>query len=158
MSREEKDFTEKWFNDKMKRVSIELLMGVFAILVLSFICFSDGIEKRNEYYEYKDIVVPVNATISDVYEIDEEEYSIAVSYKYNNEIYEDVHWMRTKTKYKMGDTVKIKVNPERPAYIFLEDNGTKDLILAGCIFVPSSAIIIAVIAHFGKKRRAKLEE
>lgn len=158
MSREEKDFTEKWFNNRMKRVSIELLIGVFAILFLSFICFSDGIEKRNEYYEYKDIVVPISATISDVYEIDENEYGIAVSYKYNNEIYEDVHWMRTKTKYKVGDTVKIKVNPERPVYIFLEDNGTKDFIQAVCLFVPSSAIIIAVIIHFLKKRRAKLEE
>lgn len=78
-------------NSRMNRLFISLFMCVVAFWVLSFMFLSDGIEQRNEYYENKDIVIPVSATISDVNETDENEYSIAVSYEYNNEVYEDVH-------------------------------------------------------------------
>lgn len=153
-----KDKYQKMVDNHINRLFIGLFMGVIAFWVLSFMFLSDGIEKRNEYYEYKDIVVTISATISDVVETEENDYAIAVSYKYNNETYENVHWMRTETKYKVGDTVKIKVNPERPVYIFSEDNGTKDIIAGICLFIPSSAIITAVVIHFIKKRKKVLEE
>ncbi|MBE6783643.1 MAG: hypothetical protein E7536_06490 [Ruminococcaceae bacterium] len=152
MNNTEKKYSEI-MNSRMNRLFIGLFMGVVGFWVLSFMFLSDGIEQRNEYYGNKDIVIPVSATISDINETDENEYSIAVSYEYNNEVYEDVHWMRTNTKYKVGDIVEIRINPERPVYIFPEDNGTKDIVVGICLFIPSSAIITAVVIHLIKKRK-----
>ncbi|MBP3330144.1 MAG: hypothetical protein J6L89_04840 [Clostridia bacterium] len=150
--------TSEIINSRMNRLFISLFMCVVTFWVLSFMFLSDGIEQRNEYYENKDIVIPVSATISDVNETDENDYSIAVSYEYNNEVYEDVHWMTTDTKYKIGDIVEIRINPERPVYIFPEDNGTKDIIVGICLFIPSSAIITAVVIHLIKKGKKIPEE
>lgn len=147
--------TEKWFSDRMKRTAVEMLIGVFAILVLSFICLSDGIDKRNEYIKYNDVAVPVTATVSDVHEKGNK-YTVYVTYEYNKESFENFYWKTTEQIYSNGKTVEIRVKPN--GLVFDEDNGTNDFLLAGCLFVPSAAIIIAVAVRFAKKRKAKLEE
>lgn len=146
---------EKRINYYGTRIVFAIVFSMIAFLYLAFNCINDGLEKREEYYEYIDKVIAITARITDVHE--SEKYSVPnhiyVSYEYNGETFVNVFWKETTDFPEVGKTVEIKISPEDPEYVFSEDNGTKDFILAIFLSVLSLSTLIAMTVRYIKIKR-----
>lgn len=97
-------------------------IGIVVLLLVAILLTFWGVKVHKDYLYYKEIVVPITATITDIDEVDDDgdtDYKMYVSYSYNGVNVRNIHWKTLNNRTKsIGDQVTIMIAPNEPDYVF----------------------------------------
>ncbi|MBE7036519.1 MAG: hypothetical protein E7403_04420 [Ruminococcaceae bacterium] len=103
-------------------------IAIVALLFLSILATCGGLYTFKKFLNYKDTLVPVQATVSKIIkEVDDDgdtDYEVYVNYEYNGVKVENKKFKTFDSRIlSVGDSVKISISSVNPHYIFLDDTG-----------------------------------
>jgi len=131
----------------------DLFLKLAIFTIVSFVIFINfiitGLLKTKDYVKVEATIVELNYVVS------EEQYEskldhIKIEYKYNNQKYEQPHRVLLRFNKKVGDIIKISVDPKDP-------NQIKDIYVLVMEFVFASVMLLLsiLLIKVYKKHRVK---
>lgn len=123
-------------------------IGILILLVIAILLTGVGVKTHKDYLYYKEIVVPITATITDIDEVDDDgdtDYKMFVSYSYNGVNVRNVQWRTLNDKTKsIGDEVTIMIAPDEPDYVFKGRTGL--------VFFCFALVVLAIVLQLFTSR------
>lgn len=139
----------------MKKRVGNIIFLIVAITAVVVCVYYYGIRYYAEYMNHRDIVVPHNATVTNITEHTDSDsddyYKFYVSYIYNETECENIYWKTEYSlKHNVGDIVEIRIDPDNPKYILNE--ATRGDVMIFVIIIAVAGLIYYWLDKFYNKR------